>query len=109
MSIEDDFVLLSNGHITLTDEYSQGSYSVLEFHRWLQELADQPENMTLPVPSTRYTDHMITLEEGFSISEEAARRLHSGSLNTSNGAYCSNISIKPTHYDLPPVRKIRND
>jgi hypothetical protein len=110
MSIEDDFVLYHWGLIDVVINDSEESYSVLEFHRWLQDLIDSPEYMTFPNPSTRYTDHLISLENGYTITDPVAKRLRDGAIITQDGDYYSatGIAIRENEYRLPPMRKIRD-
>ena len=66
MAIGDDFSVAANGDI----RHVSGSttYTVLEFHRWLQDLADDAAasgndlvDITVSTPSERSTDNIITL------------------------------------------------
>lgn len=70
------------------------SYStVIKFHRWLQDLADDaiavPANndqldITNTNPSTRSTDNIITLINGYNIDDNAAEHLYDGSIIQNN-------------------------
>ncbi len=62
--------------------------TVIEFHRWLQDLADDPEftgddelDIIDQTPSDRSTDNIITLVNGFNIDDTAAEHLYDGSIN----------------------------
>ena len=62
--------------------------TVIEFHRWLQDLADDPEfsgddelDIIDQTPSDRSTDNIITLINGFNIDDTAAEHLYDGSVN----------------------------
>lgn len=66
--------------------------TVIEFHRWLQDLADDPEftgNDELDIidntPSDRATDNLITLINGFNIDDTAAEHLYDGSIVQAGG------------------------
>lgn len=64
-----------------------GYYTVIEFHRWLQGLADDASatgddymDITKDTPSDRSTDNIITLINGFNIDDTAAEHLYNGSI-----------------------------
>jgi hypothetical protein len=59
----------------------ESQYSILEFHRWLMEQWDDAQLMSEPVPSTRQTDHIITLERGWRIAQDTAEHLCNGSIH----------------------------
>lgn len=61
--------------------------TVIEFHRWIGGLADDPTSSgddeldaTDPLPSTRATDNFITLINGYSPTAAALEHLYDGSL-----------------------------
>lgn len=63
--------------------------TVIEFHRWVQDLADDPEftgstgdelDIIDNTPSDRSTDNIITLINGFTITPAAAEHLYDGSV-----------------------------
>lgn len=72
-----------------------GTYTVLEFHRWLQDLADEPMtadsviDILSPVPSLGSTDNLITLTDSYSIDDKSVKILDGGTLATKNGIYTS--------------------
>jgi hypothetical protein len=64
-----------------------GYYTVLEFHRWLQDLADDSGatgddllDISRPTPSDKAFDTIITLVNGFNIDAPAAEHLYGGSI-----------------------------
>lgn len=63
-------------------------YTVLEFHRWLQAMADQPEarpgqiDITFPNPSVRLTDDLIVLSS-CTLDTDALGHLHGGVVGVS--------------------------
>lgn len=66
--------------------------TVLELHRWLQDLADDAMftgddqvDITIPTPSVRSTDNIITLINGFNIDATAAEHIYNGSIIQSGG------------------------
>lgn len=70
-----------------------GYYTVLEFHRWLQDLADDAGaagddfmDITKETPSDKSFDTIINLINGFNIDATAAEHLYGGSIIQSNGA-----------------------
>jgi len=89
--IEDDFYFDNDGTIKHF-EGETDTYTVLELHRYLQELADRPVDfnsntpndftidITSPSPSMRITDHMIRLSKGINIDDETAKFLKDGSI-----------------------------
>ena len=90
MAIGDDFAIASSGAIT----HASGStnYTVLELHRWLQDLADDALatvgdliDITTTTPSERSTDNIITLNSPFFIDDTAAQFLYDGSITQLGG------------------------
>ena len=70
------------------DEASPSYATVLEFHRWLQDLADGARgelDISDPNPSQRLTDNIITLINGYNIDGSAAEHLYNGSITQDNG------------------------
>lgn len=69
--------------------------TVIEFHRWLQDLADDASwtggtgdelDITDDTPSERATDNLITLINGYNIDANAAEHLYDGSIVQNGGA-----------------------
>jgi len=90
MAIADDFTVAANGDI----RYSGTStyYTVIEFHRFLQDLADDAEasgndllDITDETPSDRSTDNIITLNVPYNIDDTSAEHLYDGSLTQDGG------------------------
>ena len=74
-------------HVTGTE-----TYTVLELHRWLQDLADNESttsddllDITSDTPSERSTDNIITLNAPYNIDDDAAQYLFAGSITQSGG------------------------
>ena len=70
-----------------------GYYTVIEFHRWLQDLADDASaagddflDITKATPSDRSTDNIITLLGAYNIDDVAASHLYDGSIIQASGA-----------------------
>ena len=91
MAIGDDFNISSAGAITHVS--GSTNYTVLELHRWLQDLADDAEasstdlvDITTSTPSERSTDNIITLNSPFNIDDTAAQFLYDGSISQLGGA-----------------------
>ena len=66
--------------------------TVIEFHRWLQEFADDAEftgddelDIIDNTPSDRSTDNIITLINGFNIDDGASEHLYDGSIIQDGG------------------------
>jgi hypothetical protein len=90
MAIGDDFSVNTAGDI----RHDSGStnYTVLELHRWLQDLADDAAgtvndllDITVSTPSERSTDNIITLNGAFNIDDTAAQFLYDGSITQASG------------------------
>lgn len=91
MAIADDFSVAINGDIRYTG--SGTTYTVLAFHRFLQDLADDAQatgddlvDITTDTPSDRATDQILTLNSPYNIDDTAARYLYDGSITQSGGA-----------------------
>ena len=91
MAIGDDFEIQNDGDI----RHVSGSthYTVLELHRWLQDLADDAEStgndymdITKPTPSERSTNQIITLLPPYNIDDDAAEYLYGGTIKQGSGA-----------------------
>ena len=74
---------IGNGHTGANPSYA----TVIEFHRWLQGLADDAVavgddqlDITNTDPSRRSTDNIITLINGYNITQTEAEHLYDGSI-----------------------------
>jgi len=96
MAIADDFKIETNGDIRyIGADHGQagaGYYTVLEFHRWLQDLADDASasgddllDITDDTPSDRSTDNIITLFDPYNIDDATAEHLYDGSIIQDDG------------------------
>lgn len=96
MAIADDFSIATNGNIRYTGDAhggaSPGYYTVLELHRFLQDLADNATessddymSIVRSNPSSRSTDNVITLNGSFNIDDTAAEHLYDGSITQASG------------------------
>lgn len=90
MAIADDFSVAVNGDIRYTGGGS--NYTVLELHRFLQDLADNSSSagddlldITDTNPSSRSTDQIITLNTPYNIDDTAAEHIYDGSITQSDG------------------------
>jgi hypothetical protein len=90
MAIGADFEIQADGDIRHVSGSS--TYTVLEFHRWLQGLADDAAasgddimDITELTPSERSTDTIITLLEPYNIDDVAAQYLYGGSISQKDG------------------------
>lgn len=90
MAIGDDFTVSVTGDI----RHASGTtkYTVLQLHRWLQDLADQAQgsgndllDITSATPSARATDNIITLNAPYNIDDDAAEYLYDGSITQDGG------------------------
>jgi hypothetical protein len=67
--------------------------TVIEFHRWLQDLADDASfigddelDITDPTPSERATDNFVTLINGYNIDQATSEHIYDGSIVQAGGA-----------------------
>ncbi len=93
MAIADDFSVAQNGNIRYTGAAhgatGAGYYTVIEFHRWLQGLADNAVavtggndllDITDSTPSERQTDNIVKLINSYNIDQTASEHLYDGSI-----------------------------
>lgn len=89
-------VTRSTGNIRYTGDDHGGSApsyaTVIEFHRWLQGLADDAVatgndelDITNTLPSQRSTDNIITLINGYNIDDASSEHLYDGSIIQNGG------------------------
>jgi len=90
MAIGDDFSIATNGDIRHTS--GSDTYTVIEFHEWLQGLADDAAasgndfmDIVEPSPSDRSTDNIINLINGYNIDDDAAEYIYAGSITQASG------------------------
>jgi hypothetical protein len=90
MAIATDFEVQVDGDIRWVG--ASATYTVLEFHRWLQDLADDAQaagddilDITDLTPSERSTDNIISLNAPFNIDDTAAQHLYDGSITQLGG------------------------
>jgi hypothetical protein len=91
MAIGDDFSVNASGdirHVANTNHYT-----VLQLHRWLQDLADDAEasgndiiDISRATPSERSTNQIIQLLGSYNIDDDAAEYLYGGSIKQGTGA-----------------------
>jgi hypothetical protein len=102
MAIADDFTVAANGDIRYVGAAhgaaTAGYYTVIQFHRWLMDLADNASaaitsagstdylDITDRTPSERSTDNIITLLNSFNIDQTASEHLYDGSIIQNGGA-----------------------
>lgn len=86
-----DVSIASNGDIRWTGGATP-NYTVLELHRFLEALADDPAasgddliDITSPTPSERSTDNIITLLGAYNIDDTMAQHLYDGSITQAGG------------------------
>lgn len=96
MAIATDFSVAANGDIRYEGAAhgaaGAGYYTVIEFHRWLQDLADDASasgddllDITDGTPTERSTDNIITLYSPYNIDQEASEHLYDGSIIQDGG------------------------
>jgi len=85
--ISDNFRVSRTGNIRFIGRDQNQKYTVLELHRWLQNMADRMDaegddqlDITDYNPSHRHADGLIELENGFNIDDETGKHLFDGAL-----------------------------
>jgi hypothetical protein len=115
MAIGDDFSVSSAGDIRHVSGSS--TYTVLELHRWLQDLADNASSsgddimdITVATPSERSTDNIITLNSPFNIDDTAAEYLYDGSIVQGGGdTWYSGLVVVGSVYSTTTLQIIQNN
>jgi hypothetical protein len=96
MAIGDDFEIQNDKDVRYIgaahSASGAGYYTVLELHRWVQDLADNAAasgddfmDMTKQTPSDKAFDTIINFINGFNIDDTAAEHLYNGSIIQTNG------------------------
>ena len=90
MAIADDISVAANGDIRYTG--STATYTVLEFYRFLQDLADNSTSsgddlldITSTNPATASTTEIITLNAPYNIDDNLAKYIYAGSITQAGG------------------------
>ena len=91
MAIADDFSITVSGDIRHVSGTTH--YTVLELHRWLQQIADDETpatandylDITSSTPSERSTDQIITLLGTYNIDDTASEYFYGGSISQDGG------------------------
>ena len=88
-TVVDDWAIHANGDIRYIGT-SDRNYTVLELHRYLQNLADDiPSDgmmdITWETPSLRCTDQIVELTGDWNIDDNAAEHLYGGSISQNDG------------------------
>ncbi len=100
MAIADDFTVATNGDIRHTSGSSH--YTVLELHRFLQDLLDNEQatagsldyaDITTSTLSDRKTDNIIELLGGANIDDDAAEYFYDGSILNTDGTLYSGLKV----------------
>ena len=88
-----DWTVGITGDIRWTGAGTATNVTVIELHRWLQDLADDAAatgddilDITDSTPSERSTDNIITLINGYNIDDVAAEHIYDGSIIQAAGA-----------------------
>ena len=97
MAIADDFAVDASGNITYVGAAhgaaGAGYYTTIQFHRWLQDIADDATpatandllDITSATPSDRKTDNYIVLINGYNIDDTVSEHLFDGSIEQAGG------------------------
>jgi len=115
MAIGDDFEVQANGNIRHVSGTS--TYTVLELHRWLQDLADNATasgddllDITYPNPSARATDKIIALLNGYNIGATEAQYLYGGSITQLDGTeQYSGLQVLGSVYSSTTLQIVQNN
>ena len=104
MAIADDFSVATNGDIRHVSGTTH--YTVLELHRFLQDLADNPQatsgssdylDITSITPSERITDSIVELQGNgtveYNIGDTEAEYFYAGSILNSDGTLYSGLQV----------------
>lgn len=90
MAIGDDFEIQNDKDVRYIG--SGSNYTVLQFHRWLQDLSDDAASasddfldITRDTPSDKSFDTIINLINSYNIDDVAAQHLYGGSIIQANG------------------------
>jgi hypothetical protein len=103
MAIAADISVDTSGNIRWTGQHHDDTaptyYTVLELHRFLQDLADDAQaasddflDITDDTPSDRSTDNIITLLGSYNIDDELAEHLYDGSITQGTGSTLTQYS-----------------
>lgn len=91
MTIYTDFSVATNGNIRHAGA-STDTYTVLELHRFLEDLADDAAptgddlvDITSATPSERSTDNIISLLGTYNLDDDAAQYFYDGSVSQDGG------------------------
>src|SRR4030042_4531196 len=94
-----------------------GPYTVLELHRYLQDLADQAAasgddllDITSGNPSERSTDNIITLLGTYNIDDVMAEHLYDGSITQASGdVVYSGLVVVGSVYGATTLQVVQNN
>ena len=115
MAIGDDFEIQASGNIRHISGTS--TYTVLELHRWLQDLADgsafsgdDTMDVTYLNPSSRATDKIIYLLNGYNIGDTEAQYLYGGSITQLDGTeQYSGLQVLGSVYSATTLQIVQNN
>jgi len=116
MAIETDFSVATNGDIRHVGT-STDTFTVLELHRFLQDLADNASasgddllDITSSTPSERSTDNIITLLGSYNIDDAAAEFFYDGSITQASGAtQYSGLEVVGSVYSTTTLQIIQDN
>lgn len=94
-----------------------GPYTVLELHRYLQDLADQAAasgddlvDITSSNPSERSTDNIVTLNGTYNIDDTMAEHLYDGSITQASGdEMYSGLVVVGSVYSSTTLQVVQNN
>jgi len=115
MAIGDEWSVAANGDIRHTGGTTK--YTVLQLHRWLQDLADNASasgddimDITRGTPSERSTDNIITLNSPYNIDDTAAEFLYDGSITQDGGdVVYSGLVVVGSIYGTTTLQVVQNN
>lgn len=89
-----DWTVSTAGDIRWTGAGTATNVTVIEFHRWLMDLADDAAasqattdllDITDDTPSDRSTDNIVTLINGYNVDDTAIEHIYDGSITQDSG------------------------
>lgn len=115
MAIADDFSVGTNGDIRHVSGAS--TYTVLELHRFLQDLADDAGptgndylDITSTTPSERSTDNIISLLGTYNIDDDAAEYFFDGSVSQATGdVLYAGLEVVGSVYGTTTLQVVQNN
>ena len=115
MAIGNDLSVAINGDIRHVS--GTATYTVLELHRWLQDLADNASSsgddlvdITSDTPTDRSTDDIITLNGTYNIDDTLSHFLYGGSISQDGGdTLYAGLKVVGNAYGTTTLQIVQNN